>query len=204
MKTTDDHRHSVLHGPWVFWGRGLGLLALGALLAGCGWLAPQAARARLEGRWEEQGHCLVLIPFAVPDEAAARTVRFDWGTLRTHRLYLRSRRDPVDYLHIADDGTVQRAGHTVGRLVGFGELFLAEDRVTLYVDGQRLTDPSSDWEVLWESAEEQPPALTSTMHPGLDVVDGFMRQELVSAPCAQATGDIALAQHGGGMARDES
>ncbi len=140
----------------------------------------------------------------MPGKAAARTLRFDRDTLRTHRLYLRSHTNPDDYLYIDPVGNVQRAGKVVGRMHDHAELFLAQGRVTLYVDGSRITNPSSDWDVFWEAAEETAPELASALYPQVDVADGFMRFDLVSGPCTAATGSIALAQHGGGMARSES
>lgn len=172
-------------------------------LAGCGWPDPSSPRARLEALWVRDGHCLVLVPYAVPDEVAARTIRFGPETLESHRLYLRPSGDEADYVYIAADGAVERAGKPVGHLREQAELMLAEDRVTLFVDGRRIAGPSADWQILWETAEETPPPNASLLHPLVEVVDGFMRHELVAPPCHQAVGDIALAQHGGGMARDE-
>ena len=47
-----------------------------------------------------------------------------------------------------------RRGESVGHLRRWGELVLAEDRVTLYVDGHRITQPTATWNVYWETTEE--------------------------------------------------
>lgn len=171
------------------------------VLVGCGWL--DSPRARLESQWVRENHCLILVPYAVPAEAAARTIRFDRDTLLTHRLYLRSTSNGADYVHIAVDGMVERAGRTLASLREHGELVLAEDRVTLYVDGIRLTEPGADWQIFWEATAETPPPVGTTLHPLVEASDGFMRHDLVSPPCNRVEGEIALAQHGGGLPRDE-
>ncbi len=194
MNANEDHRHVSVSRVAVV----CGLL----LLAGCGWL--DSPRARLESQWQRENRCLILVPYAVPAEAAARTIRFDRDILLTHRLYLRSADDPADYVYIDGEGTVERAGRPLASLRTGGELVLAEDRVTLYVDGRRLTEPGPGWQIFWEAAEESAPPVGWTLHPLVDASDGFMRHELVSPPCNQVEGELALAQHGGGLARDEA
>ena len=179
-------------------------VALALLLIGCDSSDQGSARAGREERWQRQGRCLVLIPFQVPESAAARTLRFGREALKTHRLYLQSRTDREDFLYIDHTGEISRRGESVGHLRGSGELVLAEDRVTLYADGKRITRPTAAWNVLWETTEEVAPPLTSSLHARTEVTDGFMRHVLASAPCRQVEGNMALAQHGGGMARDES
>ncbi|MBT7161254.1 MAG: hypothetical protein HN904_00675 [Victivallales bacterium] len=179
-------------------------VSLALLLVGCEWSDRSSARDGREERWQRQGRCLVQIPFQVPASAAARTLRFERQALKTHRLYLRSRTDRDDFLYIDYTGEMWRRGESVGHLRRWGELVLAEDRVTLYVDGHRITQPTATWNVYWETTEENAPPLTSSLHARTEVTDGFMRHVLASAPCKQVEGNMALAQHGGGMARDES
>ena len=119
-------------------------------------------------------------------------------------MYLRSVGDAADYVYIDGQGTVERAGRALASLREHGELVLAEDRVTLFVDGRRLTEPGSGWQIFWEAAEESPPPVGWTLHPLVEASDGFMRHELVSPPCNRMAGEIGLAQHGGGLPRDEA
>jgi hypothetical protein len=188
------------HAPWI----GVVGLVFTVLLNGCGWFAEHSPRAALEASWQRANHCLVLVPFSVPEGAAARTLRFDRRTLRTHRLYLQSRSNDEDYVYVDAGGGIQREGRVIGQVEEYGELFLAGEHVTLFADGRRITMPGTEWQIFWESTEESAPQLTSGLHPRVAVADGFMRYDLGAPPCEQVIGDMALSQHGGGMARDEA
>lgn len=170
------------------------------LLAGCGRSASSPSpRVRLERRFAAEGKRFLLLPYAVPDEHGARTIRIRRGLLADAQFYCRAP-DHEGYLLIDAAGGIDVSGAVVAAVQEYAELVFTADEATLYVDGVPVELGLKDWQKGWVTAGDQPPEVENMAHPLVDYADAFTRAVLEDDVCQPEKGVWSLRQRGGGMA----
>ena len=165
---------------------------------GCGRRPP---RKRVEHRFSRDDRVLLMVPYGLPQEAGARSVRFGLAAVREAEFYAK---DPAGdgFIHIDAGGRVVHNGSTWGRLEAAGELLLTPESWVLFVDDTPVDQDLRGWSVYWAARHEVKPQTDSVVHPRVALADGFMRHELRDETCRVSAGTWQLAQRGGGMPRN--
>ncbi len=171
------------------------MLFAAALCAGCSF---SSGREAVKERFKDDGRSLLDIPYAVPEGAAALSLRFGPETLAKHELYLE---EPggKSYVYIDSQGIVRRDGAEWGRLHEAGEILISQGGRTLFVDGRPLPIPADRFKLFWAARERRPPALEVHIHPAILAADSFMRENLAEGGW-NAIGPCRINRHGGGAA----
>lgn len=174
--------------------------ALGLIIACCaGCRKARSHRDVLEQDLRDRGVVLQRITYGLPQDCAARSIRFERSALLRCALYLRNGDSPSEFIYIDHVGVVTRDGRIVGTLKENGELMLTPETHAVYVDGAPLAVNVKGWETFWLSPGEREPEVTQSLHPPVDLFDSFMRSELTNGFCRVTAGTWELLQRGGGM-----
>ena len=160
-------------------------------------------REQLERRFSHDGRILILVPYGLPQEAGARSVRFGPAAVREAELYAKPPGEG-GFVHIDAAGVVTHNGNTWGRMTRGGELLLTPESWVLFVDDAPIDQDLRGWSVYWAARHQIKPKTESVLHPPVAVADGFMRHQLENDTCRVSAGTWELSQRGGGMPKNLS
>lgn len=164
---------------------------------------PPNPRHVLEAALKKRGMLLLSVSDDLAEQDAARCLRFDRETLKTHTLYLLDASSATDFLYIDEEGGVQRAGKRVVQLEREGMLVAAAHGRVLFVDDVPFDIDFTGWKQYWVARDTSMPILEEKRFPHFEFSDGFMRLKLEDSNWRTTSGLWQLNKHGGGMPRTE-
>jgi len=164
--------------------------------------SPEQTASQWAAALRREGKDLRPVATGIPEGRAGLTITLGRADLATHQLHLRSTSDDRRWLYVDGDGQVHNGGGLLGAVNKTVELLLTPSGLTAFVDDRPLVTETSLWEAQWVVLPDAGPPPKARAIPQVAVRDDFMREELEPHPYARVTaGTVALAQHGGGMAK---